>query len=112
MIKEFFMIEEIEAMNPRTKIVVAILGAIVIAVLLITGGSNDKSVVADTPRLGAPSVYARIDSMFSCSGLRAEFDDAHSIYKARARLGQWDRADIYMSYMEATDDRMTEIGCY
>ena len=57
-------------------------------------------------RPGNPAVYDRISSMTDRAELQAEFDQADE----NRALPTDD--DVPISYMEAADARMSEIGCY
>lgn len=88
---------------------------VVCLVLIATSGcgtSDSPSTAVDNNErtVGNPAVYARIDSMTSCTSLQREFDIAGDNTDAAHASG--DDATIPMSYMNAADNRMREVGCY
>lgn len=60
--------------------------------------------------LGDPAVYARIDSMTSCTALQRQFDVAGDNTDKLQAQGL--DADVPLSYMRAAHTRMREVGCY
>lgn len=86
---------------------------VVVAITAGCGSSSsepDPGIVSNTARVGDPAVYARIDASTSCTELQREFDIA-SDNTTRIQADGGD-ATISISYMEAADVRMREIGCY
>lgn len=59
---------------------------------------------------GNPEVYARIASLTSCTALQREFDIAMD--NAEARESGDPYRDLSLSYANAANTRMQEIGCY
>lgn len=100
----------------------ALLAGVSIAVALALTGcttttteptsTDDQAVVDNDPssRPGSDAVYARIESSTDCVGLQREFDVAMSNVESR------DPGDelrlISLSYGEAANNRMREIGCF
>ncbi len=77
----------------------------VVAVLAVGAIGCDED---DQP--GSPAVYERIESLTDCVELQAEFDTA-AANNDRAAAGS-EEFDVTLSYMEAADDRLAEVGCY
>lgn len=77
-----------------------------------TTSTDDQAVVDNDPasRPGNPAVYARIESSTDCVGLQREFDVAMSNVESRDP-GDELRA-VSLSYGEAANNRMREIGCF
>ena len=55
-------------------------------------------------------MYRRIDHGTDCTKLQADFDQA-SENNQRAEAGSF-QFDVTLSYMDAADARMRELGCY
>ena len=67
--------------------------------------------VASPSRPGDPSVYTRIDNATDCGQLRREFNTADANHSRDLARGRADLAEISMSYMEAAQARMGQLGC-
>lgn len=77
-----------------------------------TEGGTDVAVIENDPssRPGSAAVYRRIESEVDCVMLQREFDTAMTNVEARS---PGDRLrDISLSYANAADSRMREVGCY
>lgn len=84
---------------------IALVAAIIIIVSV--GGCNKRPRPADPPRPGNPAVYQRIAAETDCKQLQTEFDNGETTSKQGA---QW--TEIGISYMQAADKRMRQVGCY
>jgi len=83
----------------------------VCATILLLSGCGSSSEPTTTPSLpGEPDVYARIAAETDCAALQDEFDTADAAHE-RADAGSH-AAEVALSYMQAADDRMEEVGCY
>lgn len=71
-----------------------------------TGGTDGTG----GSRPGLDEIYSRIETSRDCDGLQAEFDAADRNHEA-TRAGSRN-AEISLSYMEAADKRMRQVGCY
>lgn len=78
------------------------------ALLALTGCAATPAAAPTT--IGQPDVYQRISNTTDCAELQAEFDTAEQAHQ-RAQRGST-AAAIAVSYMEAANTRMTELGCY
>ena len=88
--------------------------AVVCLVLLLTlagcGSSSDPAVENNERTVGNPAVISRIENSTSCTELQREFDIAMD--NAEAREPGDPMRDLSMTYANAADNRMGEIGCY
>lgn len=66
---------------------------------------------SSTAHPGNPSVYERIAASTDCGHLREEFDTAEASGQRDRDAGRLDQARMSTSYMEASHQRMREIGC-
>ena len=79
--------------------------------------ANDNSAApsqkpAAETRPGSAVVYQRIEALTNCSALQRQFDIAdrnHEIQKDRGNLSLMEAST---SYMEASNARMEELGCF
>lgn len=62
--------------------------------------------------VGRSEVYDRIASMTDCAALQREFDVAYANHARDAGRGAADLASVDLSYMQAVDARMQDLGCY
>ena len=65
------------------------------------GGSDDRP--------GSPLVYERIEQETSCASLQQEFDRAAATNESASSSAE---REWSLAYMQAADDRMSELGCY
>ena len=77
--------------------------AVVIIGLLVTACPTEE-------RPGSPEVYERIEQSTDCTELQGEFDQAMD--NTEARPAGDPLRDVSLSYAEAAQDRMEEIGCF
>lgn len=70
----------------------------------------DTAIENNERTTGNPDVYARIDSLTSCTALQREFDVAMD--NAEAREPGDPARDLSLSYASAANTRMREVGCY
>ena len=75
-----------------------------------SSSSKESPELNNERTIGKPAVYARIESMTSCTSLQREFDIAYDNVDAR-EPGDPLR-EISQSYGDAAHNRMREIGCY
>lgn len=59
---------------------------------------------------GDPGVYARIEALTDCRALQREFNIAMNNTEARNPSDPMHA--VSLSYADAADERMSEIGCY
>lgn len=78
--------------------------------LLAAAGCGSSTSSDPATRPGSPIVYARIERDTDCVALQREFDTAMD--NADARPSGDDLRNASLSYAEAADNRMREIGCY
>lgn len=71
------------------------------AALVLLGCSEEQP--------GSAAVYDRIAGLDDCAALQQEFDTA-SASRDRAEPGS-EQAEAALSYMEAANDRLQELGC-
>lgn len=94
---------------------------LVLILTMLAGGCGDNTVydsdeetttAADNNErtIGNPAVYERISSSRNCTALQEEFDVAMD--NAEARESGDPLRDISLSYANAANNRMREIGCY
>lgn len=91
----------------------ALLAAVVALAGCGTSGSGSETpatTAENEDRPGSAAVYQRIESMTDCDALQRQFDIAGDNADRMHDAGQ--TADIPMSYMDAADARMKEVGCY
>lgn len=72
--------------------------------------TTDPAVLENERTIGNPAVYERIAGLTSCTALQQEFDIAMDNAEAR-QPGDANR-EVSLSYANAADTRMQEIGCY
>jgi hypothetical protein len=73
--------------------------------------ANDDQTRGET-RPGSAAVYQRIESLTDCDALQAEFDQADANTQREQDAGNAAMAEVTISYMDAADKRMKELGCY
>ena len=61
---------------------------------------------------GSPSVYKQIARMTNCAKLQEKFDIAADNHDREVQQGDLEMMKITTSYMDAADNRMSEVGCY
>ena len=74
------------------------------------GSSNDPAVENNERTVGNPAVISRIENSTSCTELQREFDIAMDNVDAREPGDP--KRDLGMTYADAADNRLREIGCY
>lgn len=80
----------------------------VVVLLTLIPACGAESGDGDQP--GQSAVYERIAALTDCAELQSEFDRA-SANNGREEAGSTG-FEITLSYMQAADDRMREVGCY
>jgi len=75
-----------------------------------SSSGEDPAVVDNERTIGNPAVYARIESLESCTARQHEFDIAAD--NTDRIQGEGGDAAIPMSYMNAAHNRLREVGCY
>jgi hypothetical protein len=72
---------------------------------LVAGCGNSE-------RSGSPGVYAEIAASTDCAELEATFNRASDNHDAATNRGDMAEMDWTTGYMDASYDRMDEIGCF
>lgn len=87
--------------------------ALVFTLMLVGCGSNDNpspAVENNERTVGDSAVIARIENSTSCTDLQREFDIAMD--NAEAHASGDPARDLSLTYANAANNRMREIGCY
>lgn len=88
-----------------------VLGLAVIATVYsaLTGSSGSSSSASARP--GSPEVYARIAATTNCAELQETFNRSDENAKRNRANGNAFLAEVSLSYLKMSGERMREVGC-